>query len=302
MGSIDISADVPCAVCAVLRSAANGTMPLAVAWTPVVSLLHHMCRLPSCEAEHIALRLAHAGFFVCCSEMLLNLRRTASQQRKQQCMAVLIPTACATLVQLAPRLAQQCYQCGVVEQAVALVHASLQSSDCDIALLACDAIVKLLVRGAGSATDVQATCELCARILDKVVRCSPTQASLCFSCLDFTRAHHFAARGGVCLNQHRECETAHALGIAVGSLLIKRCDAVRGMDASCAFFKHMTRPTQLLLSVAAFIDGVVVAMMKEHSMPLIRCILVIALTCAAVPLLVCWRLWTRTRRHVAHKR
>lgn len=274
----------------------------AIAWVPVLRMLRRLCRggVSRPDAEHVALRLAHAGIFSCCARWLSRLREEATRpgsNASQLCCLALEPlAACATMLQLAPRLAQQCYQSGVVGQAIGLTDAALSSTvDVDTALGACDLIVKLALRGAASEADVRRACDLCARDLHAVLRRAPTPDRLAAGCNHLLRVYAFAVRGGVRVNQHRACETAHALGVAVGTLLCKRKGVVIAVRAFTARIH-----CGALLTVAAFIDGLLVATMvgqdallrwlPVHAIRALRCALVVTLTLWAVPLLMTWRL------------
>ena len=263
--------------------------------------------------EHVALNLAHAGVFDCCANRIRTLapvdsppsNGTVLPQRWRACFALLlIPTVCDTLVTLAPRLAQTCYQSQVVTLATALLWDMTPRAEVnlDLLLLACRALVHLVLSGAASDADVQAACAVCCGpLLRRGLALRPVNAAaLGLVCLYISHLLLFARRSGIAgVTQRDTFSTSFALGMAVGELLqggrgpmFASASLRRALQASRLYLSAVTPAWQLVLADAAFVDGVVVSLVVPrmqgwHALAVYatRCALVLALA----PWLVAWQ-------------
>jgi hypothetical protein len=308
------------AVVAALRSAcAAGTVPPAAAWTLLVCLVARLIALSdsyqshATGVEHVALRLAHAGVFDCCANMIRSLAPVDSPPSNGQvlprrwracCALLLIPTVCDTLVTLAPRLAQTCYQSEVVTLATALLWDMTPRAEVnlDLLLLACRALVHLVLSGAASDDNVQAACAVCCGpLLRRGLALRPVNAEAVGQvCLYISLLLGFARRSGIAdVTQRDRFSTVFALGMAVGASIrgvrqpvMESIPLSRALQASRSYISDITPTWQLVVADAAFVDGVVVAaLVVPHpgwhaaAVCAIRCALILALA----PWLVAWQ-------------
>ena len=305
------------AVVAALRSACSaGTAPPAAAWTLLVCLVARLQALSESDQSHgrdaelVALNLAHAGVFDCCANMVRSLAPVDSlsapsnghllPHRWQACCALLlIPTVCDTLVTLAPRLVQTCYQSGVVALATALLGdmAPRQDVNLDLLLRACGTLVHLVLSGASSDADVLAACAVCCGpLLRRAQKPGVNAAALGLVCLYISQLLLFARRSGIAnVTQRDTFSTAFALGLAVGTLLrdgpqhavMESTPLSRALQASRLYVSAVSPAWQLVLADAAVVDGVVVsAVVMPHLSP--HAFAGYACRCALVLLVVPW--------------
>jgi hypothetical protein len=227
------------------------------------------------------------------------------QRWRACCALLLIPTVCDTLVTLAPRLAQTCYQSQGVTLATALLWDMTPRAQVklDLLLLASRALVRLVLSGAASDVDVQAACAVCCGpLLRRCLAPRPVNdAALGLVCLYISHLLLFARRSGIAgVTQRDTFSTSFALGMAVGELLQGRCRPVfasaplrRALQASRLYLSAVTPARQLVLADAAFVDGVVVSLVVVPRMEGWHALAVYATRCALVlalaPWLVAWQ-------------